>query len=143
MKLKQILFINALLFIAIGIAFTLYAPNALAYFGVSDLPSGDYLTYWFIISFARLFGAMLFSLGLLLLGVRSLVSEPNLRPEAQRNALSSLVLGSIIAAVTAFTQAAAVWSTALGWIFGGVFTLFAVLYGFFLWKASSSKATAD
>lgn len=143
MKLKQILFINAMLFIAIGIAFTLYAPNALAYFGVSDLPSGDYLTYWFIISFARLFGAMLFSLGLLLLGVRSLVSEPNLRPEAQRNALSSLVLGSIIAAVTAFTQAAAVWSTALGWIFGGVFTLFAVLYGFFLWKASSSKATAD
>jgi hypothetical protein len=142
-KLKQILFINALLFIAIGIAFTLYAPNALAYFGVSDLPSGNYLTYWYIISFARLFGAMLFSLGLLLLGVRSLVSEPNLRPEAQRNALSSLVLGNIIAAVTAFTQAAAVWSTALGWIFGGLFTLFAVLYGFFLWKASSSKATAD
>jgi hypothetical protein len=140
MKLKQLLFINALLYIAIGIAYTLYAPNTLAYFGVSDLPSGDYLTYWFIVSFARLFGALLFSLGLLLLGVRSLVGEPGLRPEAARSVVSSLVIGNIIAAITAFTQAAAVWSTALGWIFGGMFSLFAILYGYFLWKLSGSKA---
>jgi len=70
MKLKLVITINAIIFIAIGIGFTLYAPNALAYFGVSDLPGDNALLYWNIAAFARMFGAMLFIFGMVLWAVR-------------------------------------------------------------------------
>ena len=61
MKISPILTINAAIFVALGIGFTLYGPNILAYFGVSDLAGDNFLLYWNVVAFARMFGAMLLS----------------------------------------------------------------------------------
>ena len=66
MKISPILTINAAIFVALGIGFTLYGPNILAYFGVSDLAGDNFLLYWNVVAFARMFGAMLLSCGLIL-----------------------------------------------------------------------------
>ena len=72
MKLSKLLPINGFIFLALGIGFTLYGPNVLAYFGVQDIPGLQVEVYWTIVGFARMFGAILITFGLVLTGLRSL-----------------------------------------------------------------------
>jgi hypothetical protein len=134
MKLSQILTINAILFIAAGIGFTLYAPNVLAFFGVAELPGDSQELYWNIVAFARMFGAILLSVGLLLWSLRGIVQGIQDKSQIQRDILFSLVFGFIIVTITALTQQASVWGSLAGWIVTAVFALFTLIYGYFLVK---------
>ncbi len=134
MKLSQILTVNAIIFLAIGIGFTLYAPNVLAYFGVSDLPGDNALLYWNIVSFARMFGAILLTCGLLLWGLRGAFLEDKKPIQLRRDVLFSLVLGFIIVSITALTQQSSVWASSAGWIITAIFMIFTGIYIFFLAK---------
>ena len=134
MKLSQVLMVNAILFIAVGIGFTLYAPNVLAFFGVPELPGEGQELYWNIVSFARMFGATLLACGLLLWGLRGGVQATVEKSQYQREILFSLVLGLILITITALTQQASVWGSLAGWIVTTVFALFAIAYIYFLAK---------
>jgi hypothetical protein len=137
MKLSQVLTVNAILFIAAGIGFTVYAPNVLAFFGVPELPGDSKELYWNIVSFARMFGAVLLACGLLLWGLRG-AGQSNLEHhQAQRDLLFSLVFGFIIMTITALTQQSSVWGSLAGWIVTAVFAIFAAVYIYFLAKKGS------
>jgi hypothetical protein len=134
MKLSQVLTLNAILFIAAGIGFTLYAPNVLAFFGVPELPGDSKEFYWNIASFARMFGAVLLTCGLLLWSLRGGLKDAEDKSQAQRDILFSLVFGFIIITITALTQQSSVWGSLAGWIVTAVFALFALIYIYFLAK---------
>jgi hypothetical protein len=124
--------VNAILFIAAGIGFTLYAPNVLAFFGVAELPGDSQELYWNIAAFARMFGAILFCCGLLLWSLRGVGSkDPN---QLLREVLFSLVFGFVLITITALTQQASVWGSLAGWIITAIFALFSGIYIYILAK---------
>jgi hypothetical protein len=134
MKLSQVLTINAVIFIATGIGFTLYGPNVLAFFGVADLPGDNQELYWNIAAFARMFGAILLSSGLLLWGLRGITRDNLDKNQLIREILFSLVFGFSIITITAITQQASIWGSVAGWIVTAVFAIFTLIYGYFLAK---------
>lgn len=134
MKIRPVITINAILFIAIGIGFTLYGPNVLAYFGVSELPGDNVLLYWNIAAFARMFGAMLFIFGMLLWAVRGFFQPAPDLSAVRRETLFSLIFGYLILTLAAVIQQSSVWGSLAGWIVSGFFALFLVIYIYFLVK---------
>lgn len=137
MKLSNILSINGGVFIALGIGFTVYAPNLLAYFGVSDLPGDNYILYWNIVSFARLFGAVLLTCGLMLWSIRKIIGASDSDQAHKREILFSLVLGNLVIVITAVTQQSSVWGSPAGWLITGVFIVFLIFYTIFLVRRDS------
>jgi hypothetical protein len=132
LKLNVFLTINAVTWIAIGIAFGLYAPIVLAFFGVPEIPSKDIYLYWTVASYARLFGVAQFSLGLIVWALRSVI---NIIPEqAARGILFSLLFGNILGAFTTVIQSVAIWRSPTGWLLAGIFIFFTFGYGYFLAK---------
>ncbi len=127
MKLNTIITTNAIVFLIIGIAFGIYAPLVLNFFGVPDIPSEDLLLYWTTVSFARLYGATLFGFGIVLWALRGYLEATN--PESRRGVIFSLVLANIFAAFVAATQSASIWETWTGWILMIMHILLALAYG--------------
>jgi hypothetical protein len=107
---------QAIVMIILGIFFTIYAPNMLAYFGIPNIPENNTLLYWNIAAFARLFGAALFGFGLLLWAVRSLVTSSLVSVEIRRGIFFALALAGIVGIIVALTQQFGVWSSAAGWV---------------------------
>jgi hypothetical protein len=132
MKPSAVISVNAVLFIALGIGLTVYAPNLLSFFGVANLPEDYPLLYWTVAAFARMFGAVLLTLGLMLWGVHKLFQDGAEPAQARRDILFSLVLGFIILSVAALTQQSSVWGSVTGWLITGMFVIFAIFYIYFL-----------
>jgi len=132
LTLPRFVTINAILAMALGIAFALYGPLMLAFFGIADIPSQEVLLYWNIASFARLFGAGLFSVGLLLFALRTPLAKRELSSQSRRGVIFSLVLGNLLTTIVLLTQQASIWSTATGWILSAVFSLLTLGYAFVL-----------
>lgn len=132
MKLSKLLPMNGFIFLALGIGFTLYGPNVLAYFGVQDISGLEVDVYWTVVGFARMFGAILITFGLVLTGLRSLFLESPDVGQARREILFSLVLGMVISTIAALTQQASVWGTLAGWALTGLFLILTILYIFLL-----------
>ncbi len=135
MKLNHLLTANALVAIALGIAFTLYAPLMLVLFGVSEIPGDDVLLYWNVASFARLFGGTLFGAGLLLLALRGVVET--LSPQSRRGIISALLLASGIGLFVAATQQFAIWLAPAGWAAIALSLLFGLGYLYFLLRPAA------
>lgn len=125
MKTSVILNINAIIFIALGIAFALYGPMSLAFLGITQMEiEGD--IYWLVASFARMFGAVLFGLGFVIWGF---ARAGDALPGATRDAvLRGLLLGNLVAVFVAVTQAYSIWQTPLAWALAAMFIIFALLY---------------
>jgi hypothetical protein len=125
MKSNTILNLNAIVFVALGIAFALYSPIMLAFLSVPEMGI-DNLAYWYVASFARMFGAALFGLGFVIWGV---ARAGEALPADSRNAvLRALLLGNLVAAFVAVTQQSSIWLTPIGWALTGVFIVFTLLY---------------
>jgi len=132
LTLPRLVTLNAILAMALGIAFALYGPLMLAFFGIADIPSQEALLYWNIASFARLFGAGIFSLGLLLFALRAPLANQELSAQSRRGVIFSLLLGNLLTTIVILTQQASVWSAATGWILSAVFGLLTLAYGFIM-----------
>ncbi|MEW5871391.1 MAG: hypothetical protein AB1894_19115 [Chloroflexota bacterium] len=139
MKLKPLMTIHAIFLIGLGIAFALYGPLMLAFFGIPDRVNSD-TSYWQVATFARMFGAALFSFGLLLWAVRSI--EEQFLASARRGILSALTLSNLMIAIVTATQQAAIWGMSAGWILTGVFALFTLAYGYLLFRNTSTNTGA-
>lgn len=136
MKLTQLLLINALVFIGLGIAFALYGPVMMALLGVLELSEGGAGLYWYAASFARLFGAALFGFGFLIWAVRSLVSKDQTVWLARR-IVTALLLANIFFLFVTATQQFSIWSSPGGWGLLAVFLLFGIGYGYTLTQPES------
>ena len=84
-SLNRWLFINALVFVALGIAFSLYAPLVVGVFEILKA-EGTSQMYWYSVSFARLYGAALFGFGFLTWAVSGMLAAAasRLQRQAQR-----------------------------------------------------------
>ena len=136
MKLTLLMTINAVLLVGLGIAFALYGPLMMAFFSVPD-KLDNALSYWQVAAFARMFGAALFSFGLLVWAVRGAIDQ--LSPTAQRSLLSALMLANLLGAFVAATQQSSVWQTPAGWIATGFFAVFSLAYGYFTFARPKSE----
>ena len=132
MKLTHLLTIHAILALGFGIAFALYAPLMIAFFGVPELPEGNILLYWNVASFARMFGAALFGLGILLWAIRGLVENRKTPPEAVRGVIFALLIANAMSVFVAATQQMAVWLSPAGWMAIVIFAILSLAYIYFL-----------
>lgn len=139
LTLPRLITFNAIVLIALGIAFALYSPLLLALFGIADIPSQEAILYWNIASFARLFGAGLFSLGLLQFALRAPVAKGELSGQNQRGVIFALLLGSLLSTIVALTQQASVWNIWAGWLLSAVFALLTCGYGYLIVRHPESN----
>jgi hypothetical protein len=128
---------NAILFVALGISFALYAPLMINVYGMLDISGADGAAYWFTTSFARLLGAGFFGYGFLLWAVHGpIAGDTNTTYRSQRIVLA-LLLGNIVGLFVAVTQQWQVWFNLAGWITIGVFSLLTLGYAYFLIRGNS------
>ncbi len=136
MRANRLLTLNAFVFIAFGIAFALYGPVMLAFFKVPEL-SIDSVTYWHLAAFARMFGAALFSLGLLLWSLRKAFIEAS--AESRRGVLFALLLGNLMCGIVSITQQSSIWMTPSGWVTAGIFFILTLAYAVLLARPASYR----
>jgi hypothetical protein len=144
MKTTQILSLNAIVWMAIGIAYALFGYLMLNLYGIPDIPENSQaglLLYNNILAFARIYGATLMMLGLLLYSVRGLPANPNLSIETRRGILSALLLGNALMVFVAVTEQFRNWVSLGGWITTLIPAIFLAIYIYLL--ATSQKAEND
>jgi hypothetical protein len=129
-KLNQLVTFNAILFIALGIAFALYGPLMIAFFGILET-EGSPVMYWYAASFARMLGAALFAAGFLLFALRRIQSDPALSGKSHGFVLA-LVISYGLGFIVALTQQVSIWGNAAGLITSGIFLVLLAGYGYFL-----------
>jgi hypothetical protein len=126
-SLKRWMFINAIVFIAFGIAFALYAPLVAGAFEILNI-QGTTEMYWYSVSFARLYGAALFGFGFLIWAVSNLADSLNSAPSARRSVLVAMLLANGIGVIVALTQQVSIWGALAGWITVAMYAIFLVGY---------------
>jgi hypothetical protein len=128
--LNRFLSAHVIIAIGAGIAFGLYGPLMIAMFGILQT-QGDSLTYWYVASFARLLGAMLFGFGFLLWSIRPILEQGRFSGFRGR-ILAALLLSNLMALFVSVVQQLSVWNSPAGWVACGVFLLLALGYLYFL-----------
>jgi hypothetical protein len=121
-SLKRWMFINALVYIAFGIAFALYAPLVAGAFGILNV-EGTSEMYWYSVSYARLYGAALFGFGFLLWAVSSLTESLTPGSSARRSVAVAMLLANGMGVIVALTQQVSVWGVTAGWISVAMYTI--------------------
>ena len=139
MKLTQIVSVNALMSIGLGIAFGLYAPLMMAFFGIADIPSDDVVLYWSVASFTRIYGVTMIGFGLLLWGLRNLITES--QKNRLRGLLFSLVFANGLGLFVVVTQQVSVWQGMSGWVLGAYYAVFMILYIYLLMRQPARVST--
>ncbi len=134
MKITTLILINAILFIALGIAFALYAPIVINIFGMLDFAEADGGVYWFTASFARLTGAAIFGYGFLLWGTHDLLKSTAIATVNIRKLILGLLMSNILGLLIAITQQWSIWINPAGWLVIGIFGFFTFAYAYFLLK---------
>lgn len=137
MKLNNLIQLNAILFLALGIAFAVYGPLGINAFGMLDISGADGAAYWFTASFARLLGAGLFGYGFLLWAVSDLVAGDFLPPVKRQRIVLALLLANIVGLFVAVTQQWQVWINLAGWITIAIYSLLTLAYAYFMVQTRS------
>ncbi len=125
--LRNLMGLIALVLLICGIAFAGWGPVMITWFGVGHIPKpleGDpFWPFWVGSAFARLFGASLVVLGLVVWSTRDI---PDLT--TQKIIGRALLLGSCFALLISLIQQIAIWNTPAGWGIVGIFITLAVLF---------------
>jgi len=129
MKLSNLLRINAILYVIVGIAFALYAPLMMAFLGILE-SEGSAAIYWYAASFARMFGAILFGFGFLIWAVSGSTAGDQYSVATRQKIVLALIMGNLIALIVTLTQQASIWGSFVGWVM--VLVLLALLAGYAL-----------
>lgn len=132
MKQSTLLLVNAIIFIAAGIAFALYGPLMINFFGILELADATSTTFWYVASFARLYGAILFGFGFLIWAVRGLLENPQISVDARRRTLLALLLAHLISLFVAFIQQVTIWINPAGWIAIATHLVFLALFAYLM-----------
>ena len=122
MSLNRWLFINALVFVAFGIAFSLYAPLVVSPFEILKA-EGTSQMYWYSVSFARLYGAALFGFGFLTWAVSGLLAAVPAGASGRRSVAVAMLLANGIGVIVALTQQVTVWGAPAGWIMAAMYAI--------------------
>src|SRR5262245_16612653 len=129
MVYRSLMTLTAALALTVGIFFYLWGPMAFYYLGegsVSSLMQRN-LKIMSAISFTRLFGAMLLTVGLFAWMARKLD-----RPEDQRRIGLAFFIGGLLLFFMALGQQIAIWGTTSGWIAVSMTAAFTLNFGYML-----------
>lgn len=131
MKVSHLIILTAILAVVCGLTFVLWSPMLLPLFGVSQIPvpvAGDVsaMSFWQSAAFARVFGALLVSFGLLVWTVRRVVET-----EAGQPLIFALSVGCGFVSLISLTQQIAFWETGAGKLVVFGFLGLAIGYGYF------------
>lgn len=137
MRLASLVYLTSFAALAAGIAFSLYAPLMMNLYGILETGSASQ-AYWHTVSFARMFGAALFSFGILGLALRRVAQQTPLDSFAQRGLASAMLLAHLMGFVVATTQQVSIWGTLAGWITSGLLLLLTLAYAYILIKPAPS-----
>jgi len=135
-KLTTLILFNAILFIILGIAFALYGPIMINFFGMLAISGADGAAYWFTASFARMLGAAFFGYGFLLWAVQNILSGSDIPAENRQKLTLALLIGNILALFVTITQQWQVWANLAGWLISGIFALLTAGYSIMLIRKS-------
>lgn len=108
------MYTNAVLFIAAGIAFSLYAPLTINLYA-RFTPQDNALLYWLAVTFARMYGATLLGFGFLTWAVSRFI-DPALPDPTRRAVPLAMVIANGMGLVVAGTQQITLWGSLAGWI---------------------------
>jgi signal transduction histidine kinase len=125
----RILMISTAIFmLAMGIFFALWGPMMLPYLGDGGFPpmKGN-VTAWSAFSFTRLFGAMLFTAGLVAWAARKLD-----RPDDQRSVGIAFFAGGLFLLFIGLTQKIAIWAPTPGWVAIFLIAMLPLSFGYML-----------
>lgn len=139
MKQSTLLLGNAILFIAAGIAFALYGPLMINFFGILELDDATSITYWYVASFARLYGAVLFGFGFLIWAVRGLLDSLQPSGEVRQRTLLAMLLAHLMSLFVAFFQQVTIWISPAGWIVVAIHLIFLAGYGYGMLSGASKE----
>jgi signal transduction histidine kinase len=123
--------------ITIGFAFLGYGPMMAPLFGAGEIPKpeGEWLHLWRLYSFVRVFGAVLFGMGII-----SLLGISITDPAAQKHTTLGHFFAYLMACTIALTQQIALWDNTAGWLLCGYFFVFAWAFGYVGFIALSDAA---
>lgn len=129
MVYRSLMTLTATLALIVGIFFYLWGPMALYYLGESVVspPMQGNLKIMSAISFTRLFGAMLLTVGLIAWMARKLD-----RTEDQRRIGLAFFIGGLLLFFMALGQQIAIWGTTSGWIAVSMTAAFTLNFGYML-----------
>jgi hypothetical protein len=116
------MYINAIVSIAFGIAFALYAPLVVGAFGILNT-QGNSEMYWYSVSFARLYGAALFGSGFLIWAASYTAESLAQAPGTRRSVLAALLVANGMGAIVALSQQITIWGALAGWITVGMYAI--------------------
>jgi hypothetical protein len=129
MVYRNLMTLTAALTLPVGIFFYNRGYMIVPYLGDGILPAPPQrsLTIWSAISFTRLFGSMLITVGLIAWAVRKLD-----RPDDQRRIGLAFFIGSLSLSFIALIQQIALWRTTPGWIAICIIAVFPLSFGYML-----------
>jgi len=127
-KLSSLMLVNAIVFITFGIAFALYGPLMIDFFGILDVPNSSGGMYWYVASFARMFGAALFGSGFLIWAVIGFIDDDRTDPQARTRLTLALLITNLMVLFVASIQQITIWGRAIGWLTVVVFLAFLLAY---------------
>lgn len=131
MKISQFLTFNAILFIALGIAFALYGPLMVNFYGILETESSG-VSYWYVTSFARMFGVILFGYGFLIWATKNVPEDEKTSPDVRRKIIFAQLLTGLVGLAVATIQQITIWWNLTGWITVAVFLVLTIGYLYFL-----------
>jgi len=126
---RSLMISTAVFMLVLGIFFALWGPIMLPYLGDGGLPTpmkGN-MTAWSAISFTRIFGAMLFTAGLVAWAARKLD-----RPDDQRSVGLAFFVGGLFLLFIGLTQKIAIWAPTSGWVAIFLIAILPLSFGYIL-----------
>lgn len=131
MKISKFFTFNAIIFIALGIAFALYGPLMVNFYGILETESSG-LSYWYVTSFARMYGVILFGYGFLIWAIKNVPEDENTQPQVRRKIIFAQLLVSLVGSIVAIIQQYTIWWNLTGWITVAVFLSLTIGYIYIL-----------
>ncbi len=127
MTLKTWMYLNAVLLIAAGIAFGLYAPLTINLYARFS-PQDNSLLYWLAVTFVRMYGAALFGFGFLIWAVSRVIEAIPPDAPTRRTILLAMILANGMSVAVAGTQQITLWGSPAGWITIGIYAMLLIGY---------------
>jgi Ca2+/Na+ antiporter len=130
-KISQFFFFNAIFFIGLGIAFTLYGPLMVNFYGILETESSG-VAYWYVTSFARMFGVILFGYGFLIWAIKNVPEDDKTSPEVRRKIIFAQLIASLVGLAVVLIQQITIWWNITGWLTVAAFLVLVIGYFYYL-----------
>ena len=138
-KISQFFTFNAILFNGLGIAFAVYGPLMVNFYGILETESSA-VSYWYVTSFARMYGVILFGYGFLIWAIKNIPDDSKTSPDTRRKIILAQLLTSILGLIVATIQQITIWWNITGWITVALFLALAIVYLYYLISDQWAKA---